>query len=190
MSASLRPDRVDVDSHPKRSITPPPSPSRSRRGSRTDGSSFISVREVDCGPAQTFFDHRISPASPQLSCLYHTNSAASSSSSSSTTTMATALTLVPQPLAPHLGHCCPCGRLDAWKLIRLRGRCMSRSSEDLRLQHRAAFDDGEADTAADKATSPPLPAVHQPGKAPLEALPLEILGLLPRPMHVFWLCWR
>jgi hypothetical protein len=31
--------------------------------------------------------------------------------------------------------------------------------------------------------------VHQPGKSPLEALPLEILGLLRRPMHVFWLCW-
>lgn len=174
----LRDESVNGKSRPRRrSLTPSPSP-RSRRGSRTDRNSFVSVWEDDGGIAQTFFDSKKPPVPSPLNQLAENAIVVDDPSPTHSATMATAMTLAPRPAG-----CCPCGRLDEWKAIRLRGRRMSRSTEDLRSRRLAAQLDGEAfDEALEQAlliSSESVkvePAVHPVGRSRLESLPVEVIG--------------
>lgn len=166
------------------SITSSPSP-RSRRGSQTNRHSFVSVREYDGGIAQTFVVSK-EPApdawnrAVDKAALLEEGPPGRDETSGSTN-MAAVMTLAPQPAL-----CCPCGRLDRWKAIRLRGRRMSRSTEDLRARRYDAaqlrpHDDFEAEQALEL-TAParvdpvrPAPPTYPVGRSPLESLPPEII---------------
>ncbi|KAI9884179.1 MAG: hypothetical protein M1823_004043 [Watsoniomyces obsoletus] len=148
-----------------------PSPA-SRRGSRGARTSFVSIREDDGGLAQTFLDVKPTVADldhpvnhPECNCKDEETERELNES------MAMALILQPQPACY-----CPCGRLDRWKRIRLGGRQMSRSTEDLRAWQ---FDGEEPSMPAPKRVKA-TPPKHAAGQSPLERLPMEILESILR----------
>lgn len=161
---------------PARLVNEKDSPSSTRqsspvpyRASRRDRTSFVSVREDDEGTAQTFLDFPFSTTDDSPS-----EHAVVDDSPTTSADMATALILRPDPAA-----CCPCGRLDAWKAIRLRGRMMSRSSEDLRsrrLDTLTGHDDDVLPSLTAAAREDDVSPSYPSGRSPLERLPVEILG--------------
>ncbi|KAI9756460.1 MAG: hypothetical protein M1815_003558 [Lichina confinis] len=171
---------------PLKSSSPSP---RSRRGSQTNRHSFVSVREDDGGIAQTFVvSNEPAPDAwnrPVDEAALLEESPPNRDETNASTNMAAVMTLAPQPAL-----CCPCGRLDRWKAIRLRGRRMSRSTEDLRARRYEAaqlrlHDDFEAEQTLEQTAPAPAPAPVDPvrpapptypvGRSPLESLPPEIM---------------
>lgn len=158
------------------SISPSPSPplSISRPRERLiDRSSFTSVKENDCGIAQSFTDFKETPS--------HTTTTVNGVATGDVPTGTTAATLTIQAPA----FCCPCGQFKGWKEVRLKGRGLSKSYGDLRL----LGGDGSQGWEWGKSpvqlvpTIPKLPekkkiapAPYPPGQSPLETLPAEILG--------------
>ncbi len=146
-----------------------PSPA-SRRGSRGERTSFVSIREDDGGLAQTFLDVKPAVADPDDHPENHQECSCEDEETERelNESMAMALILQPQPACY-----CPCGRLDRWKRIRLGGRQMSRSTEDLRAIWRG---DGEEVSMPAPKRVKATPPKYAAGQSPLEQLPMEVLG--------------
>lgn len=150
-----------------------------------DRNSFSSVKEDDCGIAQSFTDTKQSSIQPAL--LTTVGPAAEERISNDT--MATAL------LTQAPAFCCPCGQFKGWKEVHLKGRGLSRSYGDLRLlggDWSKGWEWGKTPqvrslelppVAAPVIEPPPkkvVPTTYPPGHAPLEMLPAEILDqILP-----------
>lgn len=148
-----------------------PSPSRATRTRpREDRGSFSSVKEDDCGIAQSFVVSKVS--SLGLDDSYE-SAIREETEFSGTGDMATAVALQPP------SFCCPCGGFRGWKRIRLSGRHMSKSHSDLRLHENDKLQHWDWESGPElKDTTPakskgPLP--YAAGESPLEKLPAEVL---------------
>ena len=159
------------------SISPSPSPPLLPSGPvprLIDRGSFSSVKEDDCGIAQSFTDSKESTFHLPLD-----NVVADSGAPDSTT----ATTLAIQAPA----FCCPCGQFRGWKEVHLKGRAFSRSYGDLKLLGGDGTQGWEWGKSPLKSTPPAVPRQppakkaepkpYPPGKSPLENLPVEILGM-------------
>ncbi|KAI9814612.1 MAG: hypothetical protein M1827_003168 [Pycnora praestabilis] len=136
---------------------------------REDRSSFSSVKEDDCGIAQSFVDSKTS----SLVTEAFDDEAFYGNHNHYTDKMATLVALQPPSI------CCPCGGFRGWKRIRLQGRHMSRSYGDLRQftgdEHHYLDSGKEPELKTTEAKDEKSVALYPPGKSPLERLPTEII---------------
>jgi len=129
-------------------------------------SSFSSIREESSGPAQTF-------TSSKVSSYIHANDEAiidsDDSASPPAIDMAEVQFLPPvtQPGSKLHGNWFPANNFRGWKQINVKGKTASRSFGDLQALHMAW-------------STPPAPKKEKNryahGHAPIEKLPIEILG--------------
>lgn len=134
-------------------------------------SSFSSIREEPSGPAQTFTSSKVSSYAPA-------NEEAIVDSDDSVTPPALDMTEVQflppvtQPGSRLHGHWFPSDNFKGWKQINVKGKTASRSFGDLQALHLAW-------------STPPAPKKEKNrfahGQAPIEKLPIEILGMCTRP---------
>ncbi|KAI9717158.1 MAG: hypothetical protein M1812_004906 [Candelaria pacifica] len=148
-----------------------PSPSRTPRARpREDRGSFSSVKEDDCGIAQSFVVSKFSSLGLDDSSE---SAIRDEAESSGYTDMATAVALHPP------SFCCPCGGFRGWKRIRLSGRHLSKSHSDLRSYEDDKLLKWDWDTGPelkDIATAEPKGScTYAAGESPLEKLPAEVL---------------
>ncbi|KAI9745002.1 MAG: hypothetical protein M1835_002631, partial [Candelina submexicana] len=170
--------KTDRSSSLLRSASPSlsPSPSRATRSRpREDRGSFSSVKEDDCGIAQSFVVSNVSSLG-----LDHSFERAITDEADllGDTDMAAAVALQ----SP--SFCCPCGGFQGWKRIKLSGRHMSKSYGDLRSYD---YDKLQWDweTGSELKDTTPVkekgPFIYAAGEAPLEKLPAEVLDqIIPR----------
>lgn len=163
---------------------------RSSSDNKSSGrSSFSSVRENDSDLAQTFTSTKVSsysqPAEAAIVDDEHQSSSSSSSPLSSpppemaTTTTTTRQFLPPKTQPQSKLHGCwfPAVAADGfqgWKQIDVRGRQASRSFGDLQAL-RIVW---SAPPVSNKPTPTKVPGRPTAGQAPIERLPLELLGTL------------
>ncbi|KAI9809245.1 MAG: hypothetical protein M1825_002536 [Sarcosagium campestre] len=154
---------------------PPPPPPLLAFQQRRDRTSFSSVKENDCGIAQTFSDTKESSlAIEEISGFIPRNE--------DDIMAAAAIMATQQPP----GFCCPCGRFKGWKQIRLssRGLSKSSSSNDLRLlggdKHQGWDWEHSPERVPAEVPKKTESTRYAPGQSPLERLPVEILDeILP-----------
>lgn len=148
-----------------------PPPPHSRRRTREDRSSFVSVKEDDCGIAQSFIHSKLSTVYPSIG-----DRPATQDVRDDDMTTATSVALAPQ--LP--GFCCPCGRFKGWKQIKLGGRGRSKSYGDIRLLGVASDKDWQWHKSPERSPvetpKKDAPKTYPPGQSAFERLPLEILG--------------
>ncbi|KAI9673215.1 MAG: hypothetical protein M1817_003078 [Caeruleum heppii] len=157
--------RTIAEASPSITPSPSPPPTGARRRDREDRTSFSSIKESDCGVAQSFVESKETS---------HNNTWAQHNPQyvAGPTNMATLAVTGPT-------FCCPCGRFRGWKQLKLRGKGLSRSSSDLRLLGSDARQGWEWETSPERVaevkTKNPMPRVSGPGEAPIERLPSEVL---------------
>jgi hypothetical protein len=150
---------------------------------RGDRTSFSSIKEGDSGVAQTFTTTK---TSSYLSKAYTPSAEDEEAIQDGFVTPPDGMSglQMQQPAMLH-GFVCPCDTFQGWKRISLGGKTKNKSFGDLRaLGHRWAWDSDEVTTttvtnALEKAVDSGVAKVkgeYPAGQAPIELLPMELLG--------------
>ena len=152
---------------------------------RNDRTSFSSIKEGDTGVAQTFTTTK---TSSYLSKAYEIGAEDEEAIQDGFVTPLDVMSGVQveeqQPTMLH-GFVCPCDGFQGWKGISLNGKMASKSFSDLRaLGHRWAWDSYKTSSPTIKDTMEKAADLqggkvegrYAPGKAPIELLPMELLG--------------
>ncbi|KAG9239520.1 hypothetical protein BJ875DRAFT_501373 [Amylocarpus encephaloides] len=149
---------------------------------RADRESFSSIKEDDSGVAQTFTTTK---TSSYLNQSYGPGTEDEEAITDGYITPPEGMSgLETQPPGMLHGFVCPCDGFQGWKGINLKGRIASKSFGDLRgLGHRWAWDTKTTSTGLNVLSSPAEEAlvvkvkgVYPAGQAPIERLPMELLG--------------
>ncbi|TEA20134.1 F-box protein [Colletotrichum sidae] len=147
-----------------------PEPHRPATPEKNGRSSFSSIRENDSDLAQTFTSSKVS------SYAQKANEAAVSDSSASPSPLASPsldmgevqfLPPVTHPNSRLHGGWFPATSFKGWKQINVKGKTASRSFSDLQALHMAWSTPPAAPKSRDR---------HHGGRAPMERLPIELLG--------------
>ena len=150
---------------------------------RNDRASFSSIKEGDSGVAQTFTTTK---TSSYLDLPYTPSSDDEEAIQDGFVTPPDGMSglQMQQPTMLH-PFVCPCDHFQGWKKISLGGRTKNKSFGDLRsLGHRWAWDSNETTTtpvteAVEKTVESGVAKVkgeYPAGHAPIELLPMELLG--------------
>ncbi|KAK2021553.1 leucine rich repeat domain-containing protein [Colletotrichum zoysiae] len=148
-----------------------PEPHRPATPEKNGRSSFSSIRENDSDLAQTFTSSKVSSYAQKItSAVFDDSPSPSSSPAASPSLEMGEVQFMPPVTLPNSrlhGGWYPVSSFKGWKQINVRGKTASRSFSDLQALHMAW------------STPPPSPKGKNElgnGRAPMERLPLEILG--------------
>jgi hypothetical protein len=149
---------------------------------RNDRASFSSIKEGDSGVAQTFTTTK---TSSYLHKSYTPSAEDEEAIQDGFVTPPDGISglQMQQPTMLH-PYVCPCDHFQGWKKISLGGRTKNKSFGDLRaLGHRWAWDSNEATTTVPDANEKTVDSgvakiegQYPAGQAPIELLPMELLG--------------
>ncbi|KAK1596052.1 leucine rich repeat domain-containing protein [Colletotrichum navitas] len=148
-----------------------PEPHRPATPEKNGRSSFSSIRENDSDLAQTFTSSKVSSYAQKItSAVFDDSPSPSTSPVASPSLEMGEVQFMPPVTLPSSrlhGGWYPASSFKGWKQINVRGKTASRSFSDLQALHMAW------------STPPPSPKGKNErgkGRAPMESLPLEILG--------------
>ncbi|KAK1674343.1 leucine rich repeat domain-containing protein [Colletotrichum godetiae] len=146
-----------------------PEPHRPATPEKNGRSSFSSIRENDSDLAQTFTSSKVSSYAQKATNAVFDDSSASPSPIASPSLEMTEVQFMPPVTHPSSrlhGGWYPASSFKGWKQINVKGKTASKSFSDLQALHMSW------------STPPPSPKGNKPVncRAPMERLPLEILG--------------
>ncbi|ROT42474.1 leucine rich repeat domain-containing protein [Sodiomyces alkalinus F11] len=162
---------------PKYKMDSPEFLGRSATPEKNGRSSFSSIREDSCGPAQAFTSSAVSTLLQDfenaVAIVADDSPDTTRSHSPQTPDMTTEVQFVPpvtKPSSKLHGNWFPANNFRGWKQINVKGKTASRSFGDLQALHMA--------WSTPPAAAPKGKNRTPPGQAPIEKLPLELLGAI------------